>query len=204
MHSIRSSRYALLHDVILSNTFGIFFKATLLPLRGSVTDLAEEDCLGRHDSNENNLQSAVQYSPHNAKSTIADRSIRMICLRLHLRSIMSVVEDGSSLRVSCRKSHKPTTTSTLAQSHPALNPIHTWKIFNTYSTMSWYFTVAWWATWESKKRVRVGSRIHSLSIKLPWPTAPLSCSPTNFGTTHMWQRLYCACVTQYTRAKHPG
>ena len=38
-HSIFSSRKALLADVIFLKILGIFFKATRLPVRGSVTDL---------------------------------------------------------------------------------------------------------------------------------------------------------------------
>ena len=125
VHSIRSSRYPLLHDVILSNTLGIFFRATLLPLRGSVTDLQENTQLRTRTRFKHRVVMIMKYSPNYTKSAIANRSIRMVSLRLHLRSIMSIVEDGSSLRMSCRKSHEPTTTTTLAQSHSALNPSHT-------------------------------------------------------------------------------
>lgn len=119
----------------------------------------------------------MKYLPNYTKSTIANRSIRMVSLRLHLRSIMSIVEDGSSLRMSCRKSHEPTTTTTLAQSHPALNPSHTLGISSTNFQRSHDILQL---HREQLERSCQGEEVDSKSwywstLKLPWP-ASLSCS----------------------------
>lgn len=69
--SIRNSRKTRLQDAKFWKTFGIFFSATRRLSRGSVTDLKIKKI------KKSNLQLICKTVPHNPKSTITNRAIRL-------------------------------------------------------------------------------------------------------------------------------